>query len=68
MVKSQYEDLRLYLGRVEGKAPDALADLIDLKQFSCASCYAVGEHRDSDKFDCPQALEQLIWALGRQQE
>ena len=33
MVRSQYEDLRVFLHRVEGKVPDALAsdDLIDLK-------------------------------------
>ena len=72
MVRSQFEDLRVFLHRVDGKVPDALADLIDLKavdgSFTCGSCYAVGEHRDTCKFDCPQAQEQAIWALGRQSE
>ena len=70
MVRSQFEDLRVFLQRVDAKTPDALADLIDLKAndsgFTCSSCYAVGEHRDTCRFDCPQAQEQVIWALGRQ--
>ena len=56
--KVQFEDLRVLLSRLDGKVPDALADLIDLKtasEFNCTSCYAVGEHRDSCKYDCPQA-------------
>ena len=60
-----------FLNRVEAKAPDALSDLVNLKQtpeFNCTSCYAVGEHRDSCKFDCPQAQEHAIWALGRELE
>ena len=71
MNKTQFEDVMVYLARVDAKAPDALADLINLKQapeFNCASCYAVGEHKDACKYDCPQAQEHAVWALGRQQE
>ena len=56
MKKTQFEDLRVYLQRVGAKTPEALADIIDLKntpEFRCASCYAVGDHRDSCKYDCP---------------
>ena len=57
MVRSQFEDLRVFLQRVDGKVPAALSDLIDLKSneggFTCSSCYAVGEHRDTCPFDCP---------------
>ena len=56
MTRGQFEDLSIYLARVEAKIPDILADLIDLKSekaFTCGSCYAVGEHRDSCKYDCP---------------
>ena len=60
MNKTQYEDLTVFLARVDSKAPDVIADLINLKNsrdFSCAGCYAVGEHRDNCIFDCPQAQE-----------
>lgn len=68
MNKTQFEDLRVYLQRVGAKTPEALADLIDLKstpEFTCTSCYAAGDHRDSCKYDCPQAQEQAVWVLGR---
>ena len=69
MSKSQYEHLMIYLARVDAKAPDVIADLINLRsaeEFNCTSCYAVGHHRDSCAYDCPQAIEQTIWMLGRQ--
>ena len=57
MNRTQFEDLRVFLQRVDGKVPEALGDLIDLKRvdggFTCGSCYAVGEHRDTCKYDCP---------------
>lgn len=71
MTKSQYEDLIVYLTRVDAKAPDVIADLINLQsaeEFNCTSCYAVGHHRDSCAYDCPQAIEQTIWMLGRQSQ
>lgn len=60
MNKSQFEDLSIFLARVDAKTPDVLADLINLKsakEFTCTSCYAVGEHRDNCNYDCPQAQE-----------
>ena len=68
MNKTQFEDLRVFLQRAGAKAPDVLADLIDLKttpEFNCTSCYAAGDHRDSCKYDCPQAQEHAVWVLGR---
>jgi len=56
MTKAQYEDLVVFMARVDSKPPDVIADLINLKNsrdFTCASCYAVAEHRDSCIYDCP---------------
>ena len=60
MNKTQYEDIAVFMARVDGKTPEVIADLINLKssrEFTCTSCYAVGEHRDNCIYDCPQAQE-----------
>ena len=64
--REQFEDLKLYLRRVNAKMPDAL-EIIDIeaKIFDCSKCYVVGEHRDSSRFDCPGAQQEAIWSLGR---
>ena len=54
--REQFEDLKLFLKSSKAKIPSAL-DILDLneKEFDCSRCYAVGEHRDRSRFDCPEA-------------